>query len=285
MRCLFCKQDSSDAKSIEHIIPESFGNHDFVLPRGFICDKCNNYFAHDVEKPFLDQFYMRLLRFQELVPNKKGRIPSINGIIGSEPVTINRRIRQGEICTDITVSSSLFHQLLNGKDKIELIIPAFNDNYLPPQDIITSRFIAKMALEALSVRIRNNSEWLNYLIDEQQFDPIREHARYGTTKYWPCNIRRIYKTDKKWKFDNNEESYQVVHESDFLFPNITDDMLKQESCVYSELYFIIALWGIEFAINIGGPNVEGYQKWLADHNGASPLYEGKNSSDNTLHRV
>ena len=32
MRCLFCKQDSSSAKSIEHIIPESMGNTKLILP-------------------------------------------------------------------------------------------------------------------------------------------------------------------------------------------------------------------------------------------------------------
>ena len=49
MRCLFCKQDSSNTKSVEHIIPESLGNKTLILPRGYVCDKCNNYFAIKVE--------------------------------------------------------------------------------------------------------------------------------------------------------------------------------------------------------------------------------------------
>ena len=53
MRCLFCKKDSDETKSIEHIVPESLGNKSFVLPLGYVCDKCNNYFALRVEKPFM----------------------------------------------------------------------------------------------------------------------------------------------------------------------------------------------------------------------------------------
>ena len=71
MRCLFCKQDSSNTKSVEHIIPESLGNKTLILPRGYVCDKCNNYFAIKVEKPFMELPEIRQLRFQELIPNKK----------------------------------------------------------------------------------------------------------------------------------------------------------------------------------------------------------------------
>ena len=46
MRCLFCKQDSSSTKSVEHIIPESIGNKTLILPLGYVCDKCNNYFVN-----------------------------------------------------------------------------------------------------------------------------------------------------------------------------------------------------------------------------------------------
>jgi hypothetical protein len=54
MRCIFCKNDSSNSKSVEHIIPESLGNTTRTLPKGVVCDTCNNYFARKVEKPFLE---------------------------------------------------------------------------------------------------------------------------------------------------------------------------------------------------------------------------------------
>jgi hypothetical protein len=57
-----------------------------------------------------------------------------------------------------------------------------------------------------------------------------------------------------------------VHEYDIL---ITDA---------NEWYFVLALFGLEFAINIGGPDIDLYVRWLDQHEGVSPLYWGKNSA-------
>ncbi len=78
MRCLFCKQDSSASKSVEHIIPESLGNTTSVLPKGIVCDKCNNYFSRKIEQPFLESPAIKTLRFQEAIPNKRGKVPPVD---------------------------------------------------------------------------------------------------------------------------------------------------------------------------------------------------------------
>src|SRR5215217_7224004 len=91
MRCIFCKADSSASHSIEHIIPESLGNTRFVLPRGIVCDCCNNYFARKVEAPFLTSPALRYLRFHEELGNKRGRVPSVEGLIlPNIPVRVTR---------------------------------------------------------------------------------------------------------------------------------------------------------------------------------------------------
>lgn len=46
--------------------------------------------------------------------------------------------------------------------------------------------------------------------------------------------------------------------------------------IYAEIYFVIAMWGMEFAINMGGPTIDGYLDWLKKHNNQSPLYLEKN---------
>ena len=277
MRCLFCKRDSSATKSIEHIIPESLGNNTFILPLGYVCDKCNNYFAREVEKPFLEQLDIRLLRFYEAVPNKKKKIPHINGMINLTPVTVHRDLINGEIVTGIDVSPDLFRKIETEAGEMQLVLPALSQDNLPKQGSITSRFLAKIALEALAERLKESDGGLEYLINHQQLDLIRNHARRGTTKEWPCNIRRIYATDTQWLFDDSsKETSQMIFECDFLFPNIDEKNLNRNECIQDELYFIIALWGIEFAINMGGPEVEGYQQWLIKHDYASPLHFGKN---------
>ena len=51
MKCVFCGNDSSTSRSVEHIVPASFGNSISVLPKGIVCNKCNNYCQIDKQKP------------------------------------------------------------------------------------------------------------------------------------------------------------------------------------------------------------------------------------------
>ncbi|NQT57160.1 MAG: hypothetical protein HQ551_13135, partial [Desulfobacteraceae bacterium] len=75
MKCIFCKQDSNDCVSVEHILPESLGNIEVILAPGVVCDKCNNYFSREIEKPLLSSGIFRLLRNDKQIPSKKGKIP------------------------------------------------------------------------------------------------------------------------------------------------------------------------------------------------------------------
>jgi hypothetical protein len=40
-----------------------------------------------------------------------------------------------------------------------------------------------------------------------------------------------------------------------------------------ETLFAFILYGMEFVINVGGPSTKGYDEWLEEHNGISPLVE------------
>ena len=73
MNCIFCGQESTYSKSVEHIIPNSFGNNTAILRKGIVCDKCNNYFARKVEQPFLESDAVRKLRQELEIENKKGK--------------------------------------------------------------------------------------------------------------------------------------------------------------------------------------------------------------------
>lgn len=279
MRCLFCKEDSTSTKSIEHIIPESLGNKTITLPRGHVCDKCNNYFSREIEKPFLERYDMRLLRFYEDVPSKRNKFPQLTGIMDGMPVEVKKEIHKGKITNSIGMPPELLlKHILFPQDNYQMIVPAYSDDLLPPQDGITSRFIGKIALEALAYKLSSLDDSLDQLIDDAQFDPIRNHVRRGSPKTWPCHIRRIYSHRKAW-LDNDEDAYQIIHEFDFLMPGVTE--VNESQPVQAELYFIIVLWGMEFAINLGGPYIEGYQAWLQKHDNTSPLYFIKNDSSNS----
>ena len=140
-----------------------------------------------------------------------------------------------------------------------------------PTGLVVSRFLAKVAVEAMATKLIAHPDGLEYLVDEQQLDAIRDHARTGRIRDWPVHFRQIYDTDAKW-FDHSGSPKQVVNEYDIL---VTEK---------GEWYFVFALFGKEFVINYGGPDIEGYQEWLDERDGVSPLYSGKNANEHQLRR-
>ena len=69
-RCIFCDSEGNSFNREEHLIPESLGG-EIILPQGLVCDKCNNYFGHSVEKKALDSPPISFLRAMLSVQNKR----------------------------------------------------------------------------------------------------------------------------------------------------------------------------------------------------------------------
>lgn len=263
MRCLFCKSETSPNEPIEHILPESIGNKEHLLRRGVVCGKCNNYFASKVEKPFLEDSAIVAMRFHQEVPNKKGRVPVLNGVL--LPANIVVEVRRNPITKE-----SVVHipegEWANIQSEREMQLVLLGENL--PQDMsVISRFIAKVALEALAAKLESREDWLDELVSKEELDAIREHARFGRCPDWPVSVRRIYPSSSRWS-DSEIGEYQLMNEFDFLY---TEGM---------ELYFVLAIFGQEFVINMGGPELDGWHQWLEQHNDASPLHHGKNSGIN-----
>ena len=264
MICLFCKVKTDGTEPLEHILPESLGNEDHILKRGVVCGKCNNYFASKVEKPFLEDPVIVSLRFHEAVPSKKGRIPIMQGFIPQIFSKVDLHRDPKTMQTSVHIPSEdveAFQSLKQGR--VYLSAPQ-----APEVSLIVSRFIAKVALEALANRLDCKEDWIAELVDKPELDEIRDHARYGKTDKWPISIRSIYERSTRWK-NLGLKDYQIVHEFDFLF--------MEEN----ELYFVLAIFGYEFVINMGGPELEGWEKWLKQNENVSPLHSGKNSDVDT----
>ncbi len=260
MRCLFCKGNTGTSRSVEHIVPESLGNTRHVLAKGIVCDGCNNYFSREVERPFLESPGIKTLRFHQGLESKKGRVPPLAGVIWPNiPVVATRYLSPDN--TSLFFPPEALDRIARTKADT-LILPM----ELPlPTGSIISRFVAKVALEFMAARLVQYPEGIEYLCDEPQLDLLRDHARRGTTPVWPVHTRRIYSANGK-TFGPGGSEEQIVHESDFL---VTPT---------SEWYFVLAIFGEELAINLGGPETEGYIQWLKDNNNESPLYLGKNQS-------
>ena len=188
MRCLFCKQPSKSSKSVEHIIPESIGSKKFVLPAGVVCDKCNNYFSIKVEGPVLSHQSMRNVRARYQVRSKKGKLPSLQGYITGTDISINLRLdkdRKLNIQPEKEKDRIKLEQHFEDLGKEQDFEYLFEIDIDPPRKEM-SRFLAKMALEAVAFRLLNVKSDLSRLIDEPHYDLIRNYARFGAgVKDWP----------------------------------------------------------------------------------------------------
>lgn len=212
MRCLFCKADSSTSRSVEHIVPESLGNVEHVLPVGAVCDACNQYFARKVERQLLESPMFRLLRADMAVPNKRGRFPAWQPADGME-----------------------------------------RPNYRQ-----MGRFLAKVGLEVLAFKTLSVQGWNDELVNLAALDELRRFARYNEGPDWPFTVRTLHAVNAI--FEEGDQSFELLHEFDILFTRS------------SEAYLVISIFGVEFVINLGGRENDGFRRWLEENNWASPLY-------------
>lgn len=260
MRCIFCKNPSLNSKSVEHIIPESLGNKEHILPKGIVCDSCNQYFAKKLEKPLLELPYFVNVRSRNIVESKKGRVPIDSGMVikpSLEKVNIGYHKGKHFIYFD---NEESFKRAMSSKSG-SLIIREIPE---PERDnIYMSRFLSKVALEFLTQRFYLLPGGLEEILNKKELDPIREYARYGKGKFWIYKQRRIYKeTDRFVDLVYHPEPYEILHEIDFLY---IDEKV---------LYFIIVIFGIEYVINMGASEIEIYEKWLTENDHKSPIRRG-----------
>lgn len=256
-RCIFCKSESSSSKSVEHIVPQSLGNTDHVLPPGIVCDKCNNYFARKVERPLLESEFFSQLRSRQWIPNKRGRVPPLTAVLPQMPAAIDLWIDGLSMFMeprDPTPNAPIVSAIRSGQVN-KLIYPHARTT----DQSLVSRLLAKIAVEVLAQRLMGKEGWEYELYENPQLDPIRRYARLGDkSNSWPIN-ERILHHEYAVKIVEGEVS-QILHEYTLLYTSA------------NELYFVIAIFGREYAINFGGPDIDGYLQWLREHSFTSPLY-------------
>lgn len=271
MVCIFCKSSDCTFNSVEHIIPESLGNRSHILRPGIVCDRCNNYFGSKVEGPLLAAEPFRSLRFMQSLENKRGRVPEVSALVSpGVEVKLSRVGRKPDGILMVEAPPDEAESILTQRNGILLL-----GGGRSASDLLLSRFMAKCALEALALRVHDRPDLLLELATEPQFDMLRDHARVGSTPNWPVHERTIYDADRHITIEGT--SVQTVFEFDLLLT--APDNIGTDGTVRSEMYFVLAIFGREFCINMGGPEIDGYNKWLTDHGDVSPLYWGKNGTN------
>jgi hypothetical protein len=258
MKCIFCQYEADNSKSIEHIIPESLGNTEHILPAGVVCDDCNQYFGSKVEKLLLESDYFRQARFRMETPNKAGRIPSISAFLLPRLMELEWFFeKDGSLSVaprNEKDCENLADYLLAHKRGKMIIVEA-----QPPDEKLISRFLGKVAIEVMAHRLLDQQGGLEFVSTDPQLDPLRKYVRFGEgPALWPFFSRRIYPEDKIFT-DNIGRSYEVLHEYALLYTQ------------QQELYLVLAIYGVEYTINLGSPTLEGYETWLRENAGKSYL--------------
>ncbi len=242
-------------------MPESIGSKKRTLGPGIVCDKCNNYFANKLERPMLAHPWMRNLRAFHQVPNKKGNSPSLLGHIAGTNIAINLRLGADGapvLGTERASDRDALKKVISGGFETPAIF--FVHDEPPPAEM--PRFIGKMALETAAELICASKMDTSAIVDEPYFDNIRMFSRYGNNfTSWPVHQRRIFPTEALMRNPETGEWKQAGFGCT-LFPT-----------KYGETFFVFCFYGVEIVMNLGGPSIGGYEDWLSDHGGISPIIE------------
>ena len=268
--CIFCHKGSSNSKSVEHIIPESLGNKHHYLPKGYVCDDCNHYFAIKIENELLSQPYFVSMRFRNEILTKKGKLVRQKMVFpGAMKCTevVMQKTENGLIAS--FDDEELFEAIKAGKTRM-MVEPYIPEPEYP--NAIMSRFLAKCAYEYFLYNM--GKEKYDLCVQEllcKEADilkALREYARYGKGEYWQYNQRSIYSEGDVVFKQNEDLDYEILHEMKFF---VREHKRFPNGYVEAEIYFVMAIAGIEYAICISDSNILEYQKWLEEHNGLSPL--------------
>lgn len=270
MQCIFCHKDSIASKSVEHIIPESLGNKHHFLPKGYVCDECNNYFAVKIERELLDQPYFKSMRFRNEITTKKGKHVKEKMIFPGAMMACDVEMQTTDKGRIVSLNDELlFEAIKDGKTHTMYSL------YYPEPDYPStnmSRFIAKCAFEYFLYNVgeENYEMCVQELLGDKSdvLKVLREYARYGKGPYWQYNRRRIFSEGACFVHKDGRGCYEILHEMKFF---TKEHKRYSTGIVEAEIYFVMAIAGIEYAMCISDPNITEYQKWIDEHNGLSPL--------------
>ena len=270
MQCIFCHKDSGASKSVEHIIPESLGNKHHFLPKGYVCDECNNYFAVKIERELLEQPYFKSMRLRNEIATKKGKLVKEKMIFPGAMMACDVEMQTTESGRVVSFNDEgLFEAIKDGKTHT-MLSPYYPEPVFPSTNM--SRFIAKCAYEYFLYNVgeENYDLCVQELLGDKAdvLRALRKYARYGEGPYWQYNQRRIYSEGDFYSRKDRDELYEILHEMKFF---TKEHKRYSTGFVEAEIYFVMAIAGIEYAMCISDPSITEYQKWLEEHNGLSPL--------------
>jgi hypothetical protein len=125
---------------------------------------------------------------------------------------------------------------------------------IPPDERALARFVGKVGLEALAAQFIQAGDSHEELVDMPDLDELRNFVRLGSgPTQWPVAKRQMYPPTKV--FSDGHEHYQLLHEYELLLRPV-DEANNRYAC-----YISLVLFGEEFVLNMGSPDLDGFEAW------------------------
>jgi len=190
LQCIYCLRKDGPFTSEEHIIPEALGNDDAILPKGYVCDDCNNGILSRLDSALVDFPPIKLLQVQFVTHIKSGAMPKANLqnvlIERTRPnhIRITAKDKSGEIKEKKGLGDGWYSW------KME-----FRGGRMNPKLLARSLFKIGLGFIALDIGheaassarfdharqfIRGETDFDNYLVLSTNFRP---HPRFRVTHY------------------------------------------------------------------------------------------------------
>lgn len=258
MTCIFCKQSSVKSKSVEHIVPESLGNTKYVLPKGIVCDKCNQYFAIKIEQQLLEIPFFKSSRYSLDIVSKKGKIPPGKGFsISPESEVEFHKSKNGD--KSISFKDNNAVQKIQKRKNVKVFIPVFGK--AEHNNVYLSKFLGKLAIEALALSSLEKKLNLDDEVNIECLEPLKKYVRAShKNEFWPY-YERILFTPEQGFLDSENEFQQIIFSMKFIY---TEEKL---------LFHQFLLFGTEYTIDLTNRTIETILNWLSKNDFRSPVLE------------
>lgn len=163
--CLFCRRTDGGFTTVEHVLPESLGNTRLTLPKGVVCDRCNNGPLSELDQVLCEFFPIKFRRTMLGIESKAGRVPKTRFMTGE---LRNDGDDHLTITVDRENDTTTFREVARNGDEVELALSWRGGNKLTP------RYAARLSSALLKGALE--CAWLDHgeRMHEPDFDHIRD---------------------------------------------------------------------------------------------------------------
>ncbi|HEY5823745.1 MAG TPA: hypothetical protein VIT44_05245 [Cyclobacteriaceae bacterium] len=158
-----------------------------------------------------------------------------------------------------------FASLMLHADPKDIIITSKTFDEPLVNDRATARLLGKIGIESLAQEIISQKTHLdlNFLVDDDTLNALRDFVRYNSDGKWDYYVRRLYNENEIFYY---KEDLQRPVDVPYQYGNFM---------INNELLIVIILKGYEFVLNMNSRSIQSYIRWLLMNDGKSLLFTGK----------